>query len=277
MSNEEKKKPWTKVPWIIFNYPFFILAVLVICCVPLGILLYWANFGSRIGEEVDVSLTMQPMQVLVEERTEADWIRLLKSDQIDLYDVPENVISKPICLAAVRSQMYALSYVPPNLMDEEIIRAAAEINKDIVFMLPNKCLLDKDLVMIAFRVGNITSIARLPEDVFDKELSLLVVQESGSNLSYVPENLRDYDVCLAAVSDRGWTLRYVPTDVMDQKIVELAVEHVGSALRYVPWEMRTRELCLLALQDDNNAWNHVPKKFLLESSSSQPEEFAQNL
>jgi hypothetical protein len=136
-----------------------------------------------------------------------------------------------ICLAAVRTDGYALELIERKYQTAEIQRAAIEQNGSAIQFVEE----------------------HQPNDVY-----LEVVRQNGYNLRWVPKQLINYELCLEAIRNYGLALKHVPDELKSEELCQIAVQKDRFALKYVPTNLKTVELCLSAVGNYKHMMRYVP-------------------
>lgn len=151
---------------------------------------------------------------------------------------------KALCEAAVRTNGYALEYVPKRLITKELARAAIETP------FPVKEILWPDgscLAQSAYRSYR-PVLSLVPEKCMSEELVALSARLYPESLSYAPSEFVSRDLCLELVERDPMNLRYVP--MPDKKLVDSALQANPRAILAVPESMLTLKRCRDALRRD---------------------------
>lgn len=151
---------------------------------------------------------------------------------------------KALCEAAVRTNGYALEYVPKRLITKELARAAIETP------FPVKEILWPDgscLAQSAYRSYR-QVLSLVPEKCMSEELVALSARLYPESLSYAPSEFVSRDLCLELVERDPMNLRYVP--MPDKKLVDSALQANPRAILAVPESMLTLKRCRDALRRD---------------------------
>ena len=105
----------------------------------------------------------------------AIWMALVKTKDYAFAAfkvMPEKLIDREMCLAAVKSEGYAIKYVPEKFKDCEMCQEAVK------------------------REG--VALEYIPENFCDREMCLTAIKQRGDTLQYVPEKFRDREMRLTA-------------------------------------------------------------------------------
>lgn len=176
-------------------------------------------------------------------RTYQFWLWACRSDCWALSFVPTDMVDEALCRAAVESSPKALRFVPPELIDEEMCRKAVSAMPEMLAYVPEQfCTLE--LCLEAVTSGRV-----------DRSDGTSLV------LRYVPEHLRTKGLCMAAVLNQPKSIQFVPEELRDQAMYEKTVLNSGYLLAMVPEKERTEDLCITAvLSRTGGVLKHVPDR-----------------
>jgi hypothetical protein len=133
--------------------------------------------------------------------------------------VPNEFMSRMLCLEAVERNGTALKYVPDDLKHFEICLAAVksvknELMEEVLGHVPKRTLDSPDFWLYAVKGG--TSLLKndplrfVPDRFKTQDVCLAAVQTVGTALEFVPDNLKTKEMCVAALKSGGEALEYVP-------------------------------------------------------------------
>ena len=146
--------------------------------------------------------------------------------------------------AAVRTNGYALEFVPKRLITKELAKAAIEApfpTKEILWS-NGSCS-----VRSAYRSYR-PVLSFVPEKCMSEELVALSVRLYPESLRYASPEFVSRDLCLEMVERDPMNLRYVP--MPDKELVEYALQADPRAILAVPVSMLTLKICRDALRRD---------------------------
>lgn len=175
--------------------------------------------------------------------TEQEYINKLSNGSISLNDVPEELQTEAICIAAVKKNSWNLLYVKNQT--EEICLSAVKQNSSVIQYVKNKT--DEICrIAIANSPYNLEYIENQTE-----EICLSAVNIAGLAIKHVREQTEE--ICLAAVKQNTYALRNVKNQT--EEICISAVKQNGFMLEYV--KNQTEEICSLAIKENPFSFIHV--------------------
>lgn len=131
--------------------------------------------------------------------------------------VPQELITKNMCHAAVQQDGNHLQYVPKSMRTRHICDTAVRQSSHSIH----------------------NPLCLVPEEIRSKKLCLAALEKSPWALEHFPASLITPDVCLSAVQRSGHTVKFVPDEHITEEICLDAVTNHGTALKWVPLRMRT--------------------------------------
>ena len=199
-------------------------------------------------------------------------IEAIKSGAIDFEkDIPDEVKTAEICLAAVKENGMGLSAVPKDIRTKEICLAALAnapgngYGISLIEYVPTELLSEELCIAAVKHLG--CALGNIPNEFKTPEVCLTAVQNAKNNgkhpddhpysdqiLTKVPEQLLTYELCLAAVKHSGRAIAYVPENFITKELCMEAVKEYGEALRHVPEDLKTLEMCIEAVKNDKGAF-----------------------
>ena len=216
------------------------------------------RYAAVIGE-YGLPLSSVPQDAL----TQPMCLDALRKGRGRLSDVPKGMRDREICLEAMRTRGDALECVPKRFLDPEIINAAIESAPDSFRHIHSyrkvlKAIKDRALWhRIVARYGDF--LTAMPKDLLDRTACLLAVTNDGRMLAHVPDDFRDSEICSKAVENHASALKFVPPDLRTRALCETAVGKNGATLCYVPTEIRDNLLSLIAVEKCGRALQDVPE------------------
>jgi len=203
----------------------------------------------------------------------------------DTYSLPDMMKWEDVATPFLALNGYYITYVPTEIITEEMCRVAIKSNPNSFKYIPEKYK-TKEMCKYAFNKEPFL-IEYFPEEYISEKLALRAVKHSGFILNYLPEKYRSKEVCLIAVSDEGhgkiddvpisvidkdiclaWLknsrfefdpLDKIPKEFWDYEVLYAAVSLDGNELEKVPFNLRDEAMCLAAVKRDNHAAKYVPK------------------
>ena len=160
----------------------------------------------------------------------------LKKNYKLLILVPDNKITYEICIIAVKTNSYALKYIPKyNIMTD---KQYYELYKEVV---------TQDGLALKF----------VPENNKTLDICEKAVTQNGKALEFVPNEKKTFDICEIAVTKNGLALEFVPDEKKTFNIYNKAVTQNSGALKHVEilfnniTEEQYYKLCEKAIENDS--------------------------
>ncbi len=161
----------------------------------------------------------------------------------DLVKVGNPNLDFDVYMAAVRSNPFAIAYVPQDFHTHELCVTAVGINPDA--MSSCKIVPTKEMYLAAAEVAAVAKVPAVPTKT--REQCLAAVRKNGDMLEDIPDQFkRDVLICREAVRQNPLALRHVPDAEKDYAVCAIAVFKDGRALQYVPEGLRD----ILLLEED---------------------------
>ena len=136
----------------------------------------------------------------------------LKKNYKLLILVPDNKITYEICIIAVKTNSYALKYIPKyNIMTDE---QYYELYKEVV---------TQDGLALKF----------VPENNKTLDICEKAVTQNGKALEFVPNEKKTFDICEIAVTKNGLALEFVPNEKKTFDICKKALAQNSVALKHI--------------------------------------------
>jgi len=174
-----------------------------------------------------------------------------------LGEVPEGRRNDEICLAAVQQYGEALGNVPEEKRTEIICLAACRQNGEALGEVP-KGIRTEIICLTACR-QNGEALGEVPKGIRTEEIYLAACQQNGMALRFVPRAERTEIICLAACQQKGKAIKHVLEDKRTDEICLAACRRNGMAIKFIREHMLTEEMCLAGVQQDWEAIKYVPE------------------
>ncbi|ARF12490.1 protein of unknown function DUF4116 [Klosneuvirus KNV1] len=211
----------------------------------------------------------------------------IKKDPLILKDINDNNKTESLCILAVEENIYALEYVPTNmlkdiymyllkehynifnnipehLITQEFCNIAVDINVNNISNIPEQFKTEDLCNIVIAQIDELESCCdgliffNIPNKYKTKELCEYIVQRHGCEIDSVPDELKTKELCELAVKNDWYALQYIPDILKTKTICELAVKNEGRALQYVPDNLKTKEICEFAIINNGYALQYVP-------------------
>jgi hypothetical protein len=163
---------------------------------------------------------------------------LAEKDGDWLEEVPEDLKTAELCLAAVSKTGTALEWVPEELKTPELCMIAVTTQDGPSY---------GKYYPLAI-IGTVWALQSVPDRLKTPELCMAAVKQNGRALSYVPEALKTEELCLAALQQDGRALLSVPDNLMTAEFCLAVVKNDAWAAQHVPENLRTAEISQAAVQ-----------------------------
>lgn len=167
--------------------------------------------------------------------------------------VPLKSRTMKICKIAVKSNPYALQYVPHKSykLYKLAVKQSGYVLKYVSKITPKLCKL---------AVSNIDSgLMYVPPCMRTTEICYLSVSACWPTLKYVPLPMKTENLCEFAIEKSIYAIQYIPPHMLKPEWCYKAVMACPSLLRYVP--KPTFDICKLAVSLDSLALQFVPRKY----------------
>lgn len=230
-------------------------------------------------------------------------ISMLTSALEVLYSETENNINEDVCKTALTISGYAIFYINPDIITEEMYDLALSHCPLAIYCVPeeylsyNKCLqlaeqdgrtLYKmpeeyiDLTMIRKAIESSDSVPRLDpsySEFLTREDYITVIRKYGAFVNFVPQDLLDEEMCLEAIGNTPLAITTIPTKFLTEAFLKKAISVDPHCLYFVPFQLQTLELCELAFSllplsvahiKNLNTFNIIGKKYFEEILDKPP-------
>lgn len=148
------------------------------------------------------------------------YLKAVKKEGSVVEYIPPTFISKEIWLEAVKQDGINIQYIWIDKdyrlnIDRDIVLAAVKSNAFAIKYIPDENL-DKELCLEAVKNCGIV-IENIPESLLDKELCLEAVKNDGNAIIGVPLSFLDKKICLEAVKLDEESLEYIVNSKLFKK------------------------------------------------------------
>ena len=228
---------------------------------------------------------------------------MANNNTLYLWDIPNDEITKEKCLLALEHSLLNFDYIPPNIMDNELIEYGLTHGCNVIRHLPN----DHPVITKEFCIRQITyypeTISMIPEEFMDDDMVELAITTNDNDnyvsiryhlLTYIPIKYRTLDRCLKFLNMSIYAFRFIPgtTDIDDiddtgdtdtdntndvedilGKNFDIIIDTIVNSkresnhcpiLRYMPEKYITKELCVRFLSNNLDILNNIPIHILDE-------------
>ena len=183
--------------------------------------------------------------------------RFIKSDGMNLRNVPATERDKRLCVMAVEENALALQYVPEKHKTPQLcLKAVAQKGYALQYVADEQKHKTPDLCLKAVAQYGY-ALQYVPEGLKSPDLCKAAVGNDGLALVHVPEEHKTKDVCTMAVRQNGRAIERVPSD-LQRDLYETAVKRDGMVLQLIPEDDRTTAICQVAVKHGPMALEHVP-------------------
>ena len=119
--------------------------------------------------------------------------------------INESIVTKELCVDAVKSCGSALRFVPLEFIDYELLKLAVttKVKKDYK---------NPVAVLVELYNNNKTKL----KDFVNKELFEIAIKKSPASLKYVPEEFKTYEICSIAIRRSRTSIKYVPNHILEK-------------------------------------------------------------
>lgn len=188
------------------------------------------------------------------------YLAAVKSNGLNLQNIPLEYRTLEICSVAVRKSGEALNWTPEEHKPLLIHDAIASGDSVLGLLSAQQDFFTEEMMLIAVTWNPLDLIA-VPEHLRTHPVCMAAVKGQGRALKDVPLSILDKDLCMTAVRERGYPLKYVPKELLTEDLCIAAVTRMGTALSSVPDEMKTEEICWAAVRETPFALEYVPARF----------------
>ena len=138
----------------------------------------------------------------------------------------------------LKSNEIYISKVPDELKTPELCKIAVESNDDNFQFVPDE-LKTPELCKIALKLEG-ANLRYVPDKLKTSKLCKIAVAENGFAIKYVPKEFITPELCKIAVEHDGYALKYVPDKFKTPELCKIALEndHTGYVPIYVPDEIK---------------------------------------
>jgi hypothetical protein len=143
-------------------------------------------------------------------RTEAEYIKCIETTSRSIHrlkNLPYDLRTQAICLAAVKRNGQVFRYVPYELRTVEICLEALQRWDKAIQFIPAELLKNATIRGLQEIKGGNGMRTKTEQEYLE------IVRQDGYALQYVPWERRTAKLCLAAVQQNDWALHYVPVEL----------------------------------------------------------------
>ena len=173
-------------------------------------------------------------------------VEAITSSAITLEDIPDEVKTEEMCIAACEKRWMAFVYVPKHLRTEKVISAMLENSGEGLQYIPEEQR-TKELCLLALRKDNYDSaLYNTPEKYWlDDDFCFSAISQGVNIMKQLPEERKTKEMCLANVKTDGWALRKIPDEHKTFEICLTACKtspdyHSTAFVHDVPADMKAK-------------------------------------
>ncbi len=238
----------------------------------------WLDVVDRLCEGESV---FKPQLKHPAERTEDDWLSLIRMAPSSLGSVPEPLRTPALCLQAVRLSGQMLQHIPMSLRDATLCEAACQQDGKALAFVPLS-LRSRQVCLTAALNG--TASHWIPEALLDDELTFALVRHNGAAFSSlpvqwqndltaaaamlnneadsVPREFQTERAALTVIADSLAACERVPAHLFTQRVFQAARALHG---RHADWKDMVNRHRPAALKDVVDTFKAVWACFLTEA------------
>src|SRR5579872_410359 len=164
---------------------------------------------------------------------------------IDESLINEDILTKEICMIAVRRWYFALSHIPEHMRDIDICTEAFKQNIYALHYIPTD-LKTKEICISALEKDH-NLIKHIPEHLLTEDMYLRAILTNGESLKYVPNHMKDKNMCLIALNTYARAIEYIPETILDKEICIVALEKSTYIISYIPDRLMDKEMCMFVI------------------------------
>ena len=217
------------------------------------------------GNGVPPQATEDAARVLVVEDAGVTFLRTVRTDGTRLSEVPDDLKTYSLCMAAVANHAGALKFVPEAHKTEELILTAIEAEDEredqdrVLLNLPDH-LKSAKICDAAVRVAGI-ELEFVPPETMTPELAWRPSPKMPTRSEHVPEELRTKQMCEEAVNASTLRTRACTGRVPNTKNVRTKRgTGTGVYWRTYRCEKRTEQMCVAAVAQNGLVLEITPEE-----------------
>ena len=189
----------------------------------------------------------------------------VKKMRTELNNVPYELIDEKIIVEAFSGLVFPEDFDCFHLaIDKSLALKMVKINGMALSLVPDD-MLDRDIILEAVKEYSLVLVEMVPKNKIDKEIALEAVKCKkvadvvGCILRAVPEKLLDSEILLEAIKnsndveemfeDMIFNKDQLIYGLIDRKIALEMVKKDGKTLKYIPYEMINEEILLEAIKN----------------------------
>lgn len=223
------------------------------------------DFLNFVNDKINDNMITENQTIMTVNNTNSNSLyEKIKQNPLILKDIDDSNKTESLCIMAVEENIYALEYVPKNMLNDIFRYLIKEHHNNIFDNIPEH-LLTQELCNIAVDI-NVNNIREIPKKFRTEELCNIVMaqyddyelEDDDGFLISVPNKYKTKEMCEKFVQLNGLELQGVPEVWRSKELCELAIKNNGHALGYVPDNLKTIENIILAVVYDGWNYSFVP-------------------
>lgn len=191
--------------------------------------------------------------------------------------VSSRLLTRSICLQAVKKVGENLKYVPDHFIDRSICEIAVSIDGIALSLVPSDFI---DMVMCRLAVSNNGhALEFVPKRLINKYLCCIAVKQDGLAVKHVPAELIDEEITYYAITNpfsgywikgpqgekihverNAFPIRFIPSRFLTEKIIELSFSNKPDSLLAAPIEKISDDFCLKLVNENGCNLRYLPKE-----------------
>lgn len=199
------------------------------------------------------------------EGLESCLIDFIQKGQALLKEIPDDLITESMCLAAVEMDLQMMQYIPQRFRTEPVhLAMLSRLDRERIpyyFSL----ILDTDrteALCIAGVSRHGIALRYVPELLITQVMCEIAVRNEGLAISHVPKAFLTQSMYNDAVNTAQHVIRFVPRKFRTQAMLERAAEGYANTLAFAPKNLITQSMCENCVALNASALRDVPKHFI---------------
>jgi len=195
-------------------------------------------------------------------------LEAVKCDGSSLQFIPEEFKTNELCLLAVKSRGIALEYVPEKFKNYKLCLTAVKKHGCALKYAPDN-LKTAELVNIAIN-QNVRAFECAPAEYKTRENCLAVLKQDNMDsiiFDHVPDTLKTKEFFEEAFALNVNSLQFMPENFITMEMCERAVKEgdmYGNILAYIPEKYRTEKIITVAIEKHIFALGDISDKLKTE-------------
>jgi len=161
-----------------------------------------------------------------------------------------------MCIAVAHIDgVFALENIPPYILTREICIHAVKSNPAALALVPEH-FQHRELYLHAVDAG--LEFNHIPDNAKDYQMCIRAVAASAWNLKHVPMRFRTRGLCQLAIRSQFVVFDYIPLCHRDNELYYEAINFNSELVLYIPEELVTNDMYLCALNSsDERLAKHI--------------------